>query len=274
MLSGIYLAVNVLALLVLVVMRYYRAWPLFVAFQASNCLQILALLCIDPTDRYQAIHYWGPAGALWMLATLGAAYEVLWRSMRGMPAQHKWGVSLSLAGALGISAHMVWYSFLDHYTDWWLEVIRTDRVAFQLSVATLALFGWGILHTVNRTSCPRYFQLHGAVFGILTSGQVYFGDFSRWQHAHALYRGLELACMLGAIVNADLLRRQGRLSGLPEWQFSLTALPRAWSFRRAHLRATPAAARCAPAGLPSLRTRASENSATAEFPSEWLSVRR
>lgn len=202
-----YLAVNVAVLVLLIRLKYYRTWRMFTTMQAATCLQIAVRMAVPVADRHAAVLYWLPTEGVLILATLAAVLEILWRSMRGFEATYKWGVCGSLLAAMFFCSHAASRVLgLPHYADWFQELVRVDRVLFNLALATLSNLALGIAGTANRRNCPRFVQLHTLLLTILCAGHVWLADWSTWKISHELFRGLELSCLLGWLINASLLR--------------------------------------------------------------------
>ena len=179
-----------------------------VAQVAVTCWQIGILLAIDGTDRTMAIRYWLPGDALLTCLTAAAVLEVLWRSMRGFPAHDKLGtIGGVTAGMLFSGMAIRWWMGLPVYADWFTQV-KADRGVWNLCIAATAIVALGIACTFNRANDPRFVRFHATIVGVLAVGHVLLADVTHWSSSRMLYRGLEVACCLGWLINANLSGRE------------------------------------------------------------------
>lgn len=216
LLSVLYLSWNLAVIVLLLRLKYHRSWRFLCAMLAANCWQIGVILAVPLQEghipvairRTLAIHWWLPGEVLLLGLTIAAIGEALWRAMAGIPARHKVGVSLSLAGALtatGLAAE--YFLGIPKFGDWYRQAIA-DRLIVNLCMAAAALIAFGLAETFHRRHDPRFVRMHCGILATLASGHVILSDMAQWQHHNALYRALEAACLFGWIVNADLLRRE------------------------------------------------------------------
>ncbi len=221
-LDGLYLAVNVAVLVLLARWKYYREFPLFVAFQGFACLEIASRLPVPGglAGEHTATYVWFPCAILLMVGSVGAAMELLWKAMHAMPREYK----MAVVAGVGV----VLYSFppvlriklhLPSYSNWFEDFVRADLTVFYLCVMMLVATTFGIICTVKliRQACPRYVRFHGLLLTILLACFVYLTDFSTWHRSRELWMAVKFGMCCGFIANASLLRFQARLSGLPGW---------------------------------------------------------
>lgn len=210
--SILYLAANVLAFLGLWRAGYYRTWRMLGLQIALTCWQVSVILVVGTTDRTTAIHWWLPGDLLLIGASAGAILEAWWRALDRFPRPHRWGVLLSFGGtAVFTGLCLRWLLPIQRFADWF-EQVKADRLVWNLCTATLALGAFGIAMTFNRRNDPRYVRMHTGLLAVLSCGHVLLADLSHWNRSRALYRALEIACLLGWVINATLLRRE--ISGL------------------------------------------------------------
>ena len=255
LLGCLYLAANVAALYVLYRLAYGRLWPILLTQISLTCWQTGIILCISPTSRIDAIHWWLPGDAVLLLLSAGAIFEGWWRGMNGFPHRHKVGVCLSLLGGMVfLGLCLRWILIMPQYVDWF-EQLKADRLIWNLCAATLAIIAVGVACTLNRAQDPRFVRMHVGLLAVLAGGHVLFADLTHWTHSNALYRGLEVACLLGWIVNASLVRTEGRLLGF--WRAPGRASNRS---RQSSLpQAVPVAPLPSPVGLERRRLVAAED---------------
>lgn len=204
LLNLLYLGLNVAALGVLMRAKYYRMWGLLVAQLAVTCWQIGAITAIGSTDRTTAIRWWFPGDLLLVVLTAGAVLEVLWRSMRGFPNAHKWGVCAWITISFVFAGMCIrWVLALPVNPDWF-EQVKSDRIVWHLCIATAALIAAGIAHTFNRHNDPRFVRFHASIVAVLAIGHVVLSDVSRWSESRMAYRCLEILCCAGWCINASL----------------------------------------------------------------------
>ena len=229
MTGWIYFGITVLALVGLLALKYFKAWPIFCVYLASNILQSFVRLQFGdryPSDhaaaaavRDLAIKYWLPLECLAIILLCVAVGEILWRGMSGMSTRHKVTVCGSLVAMQAFTLHgQLHFLNLPHYADWFQELTRSYLTAIEFSVGAVAVFAFGNVVTINARACPHYTKFHSGIFLVLSVGSVWLTDFSNWAHSDAMVRWLKVSCLLGFCVNASLLRLQGKLWGLREWQ--------------------------------------------------------
>ncbi len=207
---------NVVVVVLLLLLKYHREWQCLLPMLVANCWQIGVILSVPLEDKHipvetrrlLAIHWWMPGEMLLLAFTVAVIVEALWRSLAGIPDRHKVGVCVSLLGGLAFAGTCArWLLKLPRYSDWYMQLI-SDRVVVNLCIASAALIAFGLAETFHRRHDPRYVRMHCGLFATLACGHVLLSDMTHWAHNHELYRALELACLFGWIVNADLLRRE------------------------------------------------------------------
>lgn len=213
-LSALYLAVNLLCVIVLMRSKYYRIAPAWCAAQAITCWQITIRLLIPVSDRTMAIFVWAPGEALLIVACIAAVCESLWHSLSEWDRRRTiyTGLIFGCTFLLGVVAEPIanttYGAFLQVRSYTYLGLAMLSFLALWVGL-------WG-----NRY-WPRVDRMHAGLLCALMCGHVILCDWANWRMANLQWRTLESLVCVGFLVNCQFL-----LSELAALEKSLRAVER------------------------------------------------
>ena len=198
-----YLAANLLLLGILLRRGYHRLWQWGASAVLVGCWQIAVSAFVPLVDRSANVRWWMPGEIALLIVSSGAVIESLWMALPPFPRRYRTmivaGLTVSIFSAV---------AGLRVLSDDWYDQFLADRKLLWLALAVLAMATLAI-GSLRMRDWPRVARMHSAVWAILASSHVLFGDFvSKWRWANSNFRVLEVLCLIGWSVNAGFLVRE------------------------------------------------------------------